>query len=294
LPIVFARDFGTSQCAICEKVFEVTASTRVIDPKAAAESVVRFLRGLLFDGELSGDEVWCLANWLNKQPKEVCNQWPADVLIPLLQNVFADGELTHLEMLQVATALVQVETEWTDRFATPENLDDESPSAATTIAQGKRGTPLLPTVDYVSDVPSTSGDAEYRVNLVNHTCTCGDWVVSRRSTPVRDYKRLCKHMARTYHALEIADETNDPMFGAFIVDHVCRDRGTFPGDEWIVENLNGKAVLYGISATSPWVNIFAPQGGDYERFGFNREEKRWSYGESPRGYARLFRDKFRA
>jgi len=253
---------------------------------------VRFLRGLLFDGELSGEEVWCLANFLNKQPREICGEWPANVLIPLMQNVFADGELTELEMVRVATALLQIEKEWIRRFAATEWIEEGGGLPASPRRGFGSGTkPLLPTVNYVTNVASSSDNGEYQVDLERHTCTCGDWVGMRRTAPAGDYKRLCKHMAGLYYALEIPDEIEDEMFGAFIMDHAGRERGTFPQDEWIVETVNGKKVLYGFS-DRPWVNVFAPQGGAYERFGFNKEERRWSYGESPRGFARFFKEKF--
>lgn len=87
---------------------------------------------------------------------------------------------------------------------------------------------------------------------------------------------------------------NDPMFAAFIDDHWERDRGTVPQDDWVLEVVNGKPVLYGHSEGKPWVNVFAPQGSFYQRYGFNKEERRWSYGESPKGFAKYFRQKFQA
>jgi len=111
---------------------------------------------------------------------------------------------------------------------------------------------------------------------------------------VRDYKRVCKHVAEVYHGLEATDHSEDRLFKAFIVDHVCRRRGTTPQEEWVLEVVNDKPVLYGHSPGTPWVNVFAPQGPEYERFGFNKEEGRWSYGESPRGFARFFRQRFAA
>jgi hypothetical protein len=286
-------EVGQSRCYACGQVIEVEAQVNPVARTAAAERVVRFLRGLLFDGELSGDEVWSLASWLNKQSREVCQQWPANVLVPLLQNVFEDGELSSQEMIAVASALVKIEREWSTRFAPVEDAVEPAFRKDGNDTGGVKR-PLLPVVDYVGSVASSDGTGEYRVDLKNHICTCPDWVGWRRSAPPQDYKRACKHIARLYHALEIASETEDLMFDAFIVDHVCRDRGTLPQDEWLLEMVNGKAVLYGQTPGKPWVNIFAPQGSGYDRFGFNKEERRWSYGESPRGFAKFFRQKFQA
>jgi hypothetical protein len=282
---------GRSSCYACGQVIDVEAPVIAVARTEAAERVIRFLRGLLFDGELSGDEVWSLANWLNTQSRDVCQQWPANVLVPLLQNVFEDGELSSEEMLAVASALVKIEREWSTRFAPVEDAGEPSLGRTGKDAGGIKR-PLLPVVDYIGTAASSDGTGEYRVDLKNHSCTCPDWVGWRRSTPPQDYKRVCKHIAQIYHALEIASETGDPMFDAFIVDHVCRERGTLPQDEWVVEMVNGKAVLYGHTPSKPWVNVFAPQGSAYDRFGFNKEERRWSYGESPKGFAKFFRQKF--
>lgn len=283
-------EIGKSSCYACGQVIEVEAQVNAAVRTEASERVVRFLRGLLFDEELSGDEVWSLANWLNKQSKDVCQQWPADVLIPLLQNVFEDGELTSEEMMAVASALVKIEREWSARFALVEDANE--PAFKTQTHSSGINRPLLPPVNYVGTMVSSDGTAEYRIDLLNNSCTCPDWVGSRRSAPPQDYKRVCKHIARTYHGLEVASENEDAMFDAFIVDHVCRGRGTVPQEEWILEVVNGKAVLYGYTPGKPWVNVFAPQGGGYDRFGFNKEERRWSYGESPKGFAKFFRQKF--
>jgi hypothetical protein len=281
---------GRLSCPACGQLMDVQSAEIQTVSKELSEPVVRYLRGLLFDGELSGDEVWCLASWLNKQPKDICGAWPANILIPLLQNVFEDGEVTVEEMRAIAEALVQIEQEWLTRFALKEENFDEIPQSDQSPTSGS---PSLPVVSYVGNVESSSGAGEYEVNLANHSCTCPDWVGKRRSTPAQDYRRLCKHMAQLFHTLELGTETSDLAFEAFIIDHASRGKGTFPRDEWTVETVNGKRVLYGHSPGAPWVNVFAPRGDSYERFGFNKDEKRWSYGESPYGFAKFFREKFR-
>jgi hypothetical protein len=285
---------GTSSCYACGQMIEVEAPVNSVVRSDAAERVVRFLRGLLFDGELSGDEVWSLANWLNKQQREVCQDWPANVLIPLLQNVYEDGELSAEEMVAIANALVNIEREWTTRFAPVEDADEKLLSPLPSQARTQSRRPLLPALRYATKVQSSSGNGEYVVDLTDHSCNCADWVSWRRTAPPQDYKRVCKHIASLYHSLETGDGINDPMFAAFVDDHWERDRGTLPQDDWTLEVVKGKPILYGFSPGKPWVNVFVPDGATYQRYGFNKEERRWSYGESPKGFAKYFRQKFQA
>ena len=259
--------------------------------KQIAEPVVRFLRGLLYDGELSGDEVWSLGNWLNKQDRRILEEWPANKLVPLLQGVFADGEVTIEEMQEVARTLVLIEDKWTSTYA---ECEDPLPARdqKTYTLQDFRGRPLLPVVDLLQTVESMSGNGQYSVDLRQHTCTCGDWVSKRRQAPLQDYKRVCKHVASLFHQHDVGNQINDSLFTAFIVDHASRERGTHPSDSWFLDSFDSQQVLYGCSDESPWINVFAPQGGNVERFGFNRIDRRWSYGESPRGFANFIRQRF--
>jgi hypothetical protein len=281
---------GIRSCPNCGQNFDIVEGDVPIN-KEIAEPVIRFLRGLLYDGELSGDEVWCLGNWLNKQDRRVLDEWPANQLVPLLQEVFADGELTLEEMRDVAQTLVNIEEKWNSTYA---HHEDPIPSKnhKTYILQDFRDRPLLPVIDLQQDVESMSGNGQYRVDLHQHICTCGDWVAKRRTTPQQDYRRVCKHIASLFHESDVGHRINDPLFAAFIADHAARERGTNPGDLWFLENFDSQQVLYGYSDESPWVNVFAPHGKTIERFGFNKIDRRWSYGESPRGFANFIRQRF--
>jgi hypothetical protein len=46
-------------------------------------------------------------------------------------------------------------------------------------------------------------------------------------------------------------------------------------------NLGGARVLFGASLAHEWVNLYAPVAGVYERFAYNRKNRRWAYGEAP-------------
>lgn len=297
-----ATEIGLQTCATCSQVFYLTAEIYNHAPKAFivqtsapmlapapepsnAAKVIKYLRGITGDGVLSTDEIWNFGRWINRQSKQLCSEWPAAMLIPILNDIFADGEVTENEMMRLAQAIADIEAEWKQRkaFGRPPEMSARIESTET---------PELPIVDYSTLIESSDGEDHYTVNLHNLTCTCPDFVGKRAYARPRDYKRLCKHLVRLYRALEIPDEIKDDLFGAFLDDHYMRGKGTHPLEDWFLERVDGKKILYGYSSENPWVNVFAPQGGFYERFGFNRIERRWSYSESPEGFALLFRQKF--
>ena len=81
-----------------------------------AEPVVQYLRTLTRDGELSSDEVWELADWLNQQPERTLESWPAKSLVSVLQAAFEDKTLTDAEMEELANTIVAIEELWRETF----------------------------------------------------------------------------------------------------------------------------------------------------------------------------------
>ncbi len=53
-----------------------------------------------------------------------------------------------------------------------------------------------------------------------------------------------------------------------------------PQTRWLVSNVNEQYVLIS-SAPQRWANVFSSVGGSYQRFGYNVDEQRWSYGIEP-------------
>src|SRR5687768_17805237 len=77
-----------------------------------AEPVVRYLQNLTADGELSSREVWDLANWLNQQPPETLENWPAKPLVNALQTVYLQKEVSQPELEEIANTIVAIEELW--------------------------------------------------------------------------------------------------------------------------------------------------------------------------------------
>jgi hypothetical protein len=65
---------------------------------------------ILEDGELSYDELYKLAEWLNDH-REACLHWPGNLLVAPLQNAWTDGKITKTEARQVSRVILQIRKE---------------------------------------------------------------------------------------------------------------------------------------------------------------------------------------
>ena len=66
------------------------------------------------DGELSIEEVYNLAKWLNEN-REACFEWPGNALVKPLQEIWADGEVDLEELRRMAWLLRDIQTTWVRR-----------------------------------------------------------------------------------------------------------------------------------------------------------------------------------
>jgi hypothetical protein len=139
--------------------------------------------------------------------------------------------------------------------------------------------PALPAVKCRMLIQSHTGSGEeYGVDLYEHTCTCPDWAASRYSANFGSINRACKHIAEAFLSLK------HPLPGwltAVFEDCIRRNHGTSPDANWFVLQLSKNIAVALAGSSNPWVNVYAPSGGHYERFGYNKEEDRWSYGNKP-------------
>jgi hypothetical protein len=71
---------------------------------------------IIEDGELTYDELYQLAEWLNGH-REACGHWPGSLLVEPLQKAWADGKVTKTESRQVARILLQIRKEAAKREA---------------------------------------------------------------------------------------------------------------------------------------------------------------------------------
>jgi hypothetical protein len=257
--------------------------------KETAEPVVQYLRALTYDGELSADEVWNLANWLNQQPDQILETWPAKPLVAALQSAFSDNVLTSVELEELAGTILAIEELWTETYPlTPHEAASEQIAASKSLVEETK--PTLPSIPLSAEIPDPSRADTFTVDLQHHTCTCPDWTENREGFPEGDYRRCCRHLVRAFRSVAAAEESlhRDPLFLAFIEEHDRNYKGAEPDTMWHVVVINGARVLYGASPASEWVHVFAPNGdttadgtATYKRYGYNRKKKRWAYGQGP-------------
>jgi hypothetical protein len=72
---------------------------------------LQLIEEIVEDGELTHQEIYLLAKWLNEN-KEGRKTWPANLFLPILKEVFADGEIDKLEALQVGRLIQKVRRDW--------------------------------------------------------------------------------------------------------------------------------------------------------------------------------------
>jgi len=218
------------------------------------------------DGELSIEEVYNLAKWLNEN-REACFEWPGNALVKPLQEIWADGEVDLEELRRMAWLLRDIQTTWVRRQIPKQRVYQLKP---------RTHGAALPLLDFQCEVTSHSDpDTSYQINLTNPKCTCPDWQTRRYKLPDGHLSKCCKHIFGAYQQAEI-DEAFEPWLLAFINDA----NPPHPLSNWFIGEVQGKTFL---ASTAPkgWSNVFAMADGDYDRFGFNVSERRWAYGIAP-------------
>lgn len=132
-------------------------------------------------------------------------------------------------------------------------------------------------------VESSSGEGVYGVNLYQMICSCPDYRRNRRSRFYPgDIRRLCKHLSGLYCENMDISSLNEIKQAILVNGYGVKTNFTILHIEELDENV---AVTY--DHRDEWWNVFARgKKGEIERFGYNTDEKRWSYGESPPKIAR--------
>jgi hypothetical protein len=225
---------------------------------------------ILEDGEISGDEVYALATWLNDH-KEACSHWPGDSLVPLLQTIWADGKVTKTELRQVGRVLIRIRKESVKRQS--QQATEQALTAARQLLQTfDLSQPFLPRLPWTVEIRSHSERGlRYHVDLSLPSCSCPDFHSMRKSFPVAHLNRCCKHIFDAYRQVSSLEDCSGWL-------HSFIDNGwpPHPRSGWIVLPISGVYVLAS-SAPIGWANVYSAAG----RYGYSVPERRWSYGEEP-------------
>lgn len=229
---------------------------------------------ILADGELSGREVYRLSGWLNEN-REAAQHWPGNLLVKLLQKSWSDGQITTVELQEIGRLLVRVHREWTNSHA--DEVLAPAPEVAPALLKNiDLNRPLLPLVPWGTRIRSRTDKGEcYEIDLSKPTCTCLEWQQDRSKFPVGHLSRCCKHVLYAYSRLHPKDGW--PGWMRAFLGHQWTPH---PRKDWMVLKLSDALVL---SSTAPidWADVFAPEDGEYERFGYHVAENRWAYDSKP-------------
>ncbi len=128
-------------------------------------------------------------------------------------------------------------------------------------------------------IRSSSGDCEYILIPTQDTCSCPDWLEKRCNAPLHSPYRICKHLATHYK--EQSNVIPAPLlpYKSIIFAKAREKRGMpYVSQYTSHEVLNDQAIIIDAQPRSwPWVNVLTGS----RCYGFNFDEGRWSYGESP-------------
>jgi hypothetical protein len=125
----------------------------------------------------------------------------------------------------------------------------------------------------------------YSVSASEMSCTCPDFKKYRKGIPVNDPRRACKHVYSV-----MADNgllSNLSELALAILESPSKNRTLTT-----VKLASGNEVSI-CHGGNEWVDVFTRKrrkgdsgglySGKYDRFGFNINEQRWSYGDAPPG-----------
>ena len=231
---------------------------------------------ILADGELSGREVYRLSQWLNEN-REAARHWPGNLLVGPLQSAWSDGKITTAELQEIGRLLVQIHKDWTTSHA-GEVLDLAPEVPPDVLKSIDLSRPLLPPVPWVTRLrPRADRGVCYEIDLGQPTCSCPDWQRDRSKLPLGHLSRCCKHVLYAYGRLQ--PQNGWPGWMRAFLGHQWTPH---PRKQWMVLRSGGSFVLAS-TAPSDWADVFAPEDGEYERFGYHVAENRWAYDSKPAG-----------
>lgn len=129
-------------------------------------------------------------------------------------------------------------------------------------------------------VPSESQEGiSYIISPASVTCSCPDFQKERASVPQDSPCRVCKHLMH-YYVQHPDDIPSSLTPFADIFAHFDGKGARIPyAEPGIWSGVIGEigTLITSWKESLPWVNIYV---GD-KKYGYNIDEKRWSYGEQP-------------
>ena len=130
----------------------------------------------------------------------------------------------------------------------------------------------------------------YQIVLSEMSCTCPDFMSTRKQFVKSDPRRACKHIVSKFIDNDLLS-SQDELAALIFISPTRGELGTFQTSDGMIFSLSFEK--------TKWVSVFTRKrrkgekgiffSGAYETYGYDRNEKRWSYGEAPSG-ARYYID----
>lgn len=250
------------------------------------EELVHFLRQITADGVVDKQEIWDLGTLLHVND-DARNEWPGPVIWGILEQIFSDNVVTDEEARDLTERLREIEKECHARNSAGDVAEAEPVDYEVRELE-------LPAVDMMMEVEShLPGVVPSKVNLMEHTCTCQDWVSHRQNFSRNSVGRLCRCICTAFErALNARPGLYDELSPHLV--NLIRLLSTYglggiAEAEWRL--LEGAGFHHFVSwDEGDWIAVFTEnEEGLFERFGFNRREKRWAFGIKPVGAGALRR-----
>src|SRR5689334_9894531 len=141
--------------------------------RQSAPDLVALCASIMSDGEISADEAYNLAGWLNEHP-EAATTWPGSELVKPLQEIWADGSANRRDLHWLARLLISVQREWARHPHSGISTVEGDATNAFTLRDLHEA--RLPIITAKFRVPSRSEARRlYEVDLTGPSCTCPDW-----------------------------------------------------------------------------------------------------------------------
>jgi len=238
------------------------------------ETLLLICENFLEDNEITEEEIREIDNYLQKHPEE-SNLWPNDILIDFIATVLKDNKINKTEIKKAYVLLRKITKEWHKKQEVRltqlaiETAEDVKKTHNQSIAK-------VPAIPAKINIKSHSHkNLIYEVDLNKTSCTCPDWLSHRKNLPEYDLTRCCKHIFDAYN--KFRPSSGWPGWLEAFLETGWR---AYPTCRWKVSVVRDSYVLIGIG-NRHWVDIYAKNDNKYRRYGFNKVEKRWSYGDQP-------------
>jgi len=252
-----------------------------MEERAVHQQTLDFIRHITSDGIVEKDEVWDLGRFL-ADTNEARVSWPGSAIWDILEDIFADNVVTDEEAESLTQQLRDFEKEIHARN------NEGQPAPAASDESYKVHDLVLPKVDLCLDIEShLPNEPDSKVNLGEHSCSCRDWVEHRKDFGANSIGRMCRCMATGFERAmngrpELYDEISPGLVNLIRLLSTYGLGGVSEAD-W--RQLDSDGFQHFVSwDNGDWISVFTENDeGQFERFGFNRKENRWSFVVQPVG-----------